>query len=147
MIYDTPSRAENMNNIPTRYTRVSYNDFGWGSWQLFFGSCLQSNIPGLKTWSQDNLFLLPLLDTSLGLNPHYTAWHCQEFSHIPSYAVLCFYRVISGEGCVSLVMVNWPLLLLLPEALHTTGTRLIHTAMLGTCPAKYLLLGSWLSCA
>ena len=40
-------------------------------------------------------------------------------------ALLCSYHVTSGEGCVSLVIVNLPLLLLRPETLHTTGTLLM----------------------
>ena len=87
----------------------------------------------------------PLPSSTTGLEPHNTARHmlgtCLALPRVFTYtvtchALLCSYRVISGEGCVSLVMVNWPLLLLCPEALHTTGALLIHTAMLGTCHAR-----------
>ena len=70
---------------------------------------------------------------------------CPALPRVFTYTVTCsalinsYYRVISGEGCVSLVMVNWQSLLLRPEALHTTGMLLIHTAILGTCHARHVL--------
>ena len=81
------------------------------------------------------------------LDPYHTARQvpvtCLALPRVFTYtvtrrALLCSYHVISGEGCVSLVMVNWSSLLLLPEALHTTGTFLTHTTIFGTCHARHV---------
>ena len=83
---------------------------------------------------------------------------CQALPRVFIYTVtcrtlLCSYRVISGEWCVSFSNDGFAIITIMPWGLAHDMERCWFTqpcsarAMSGTHPSKYLLFWSWLACA